>query len=114
MQTKTETVLKEALCLSAKERAGLADHLLSSLDELENTLRARFYNTEGASIKEMPVREMMKSLENEKDISAIVFDGIITQRLDDIAENKKISMLVGIKLGNVFRKPASVQIHTKT
>jgi len=88
--------------------------LLSSLDELENTLRARFYNAELGSTKEMPVREMMKALEDEKDIYAIVFDGIITQRLADLAENKKIGILVGIKLGNVFRKPQSVLIHTKT
>ncbi|MCX6769886.1 MAG: DNA primase DnaG [Candidatus Micrarchaeota archaeon] len=94
--------------------ADVPPQLLASLDELENTLRARFYNAEMASTKEIPVREMMRSLEDEKDIHAIVFDGIITQRLADLAETKKISMLVGIKLGNVFRKPGSVLIHTKT
>ncbi len=99
---------------AAKKPAEVPPALLTSLDELENTLRARFYNAELAAVKEMPVREMMKSLENEKDIHAIVFDGIITQRLADLAENKKIGILVGIKLGNVFRKPASVLIHTKT
>ena len=104
----------QAIAPAAPAPTDVPPAFLSSLDELENTLRARFYNTEGVSIKEMPVREMMKSLENEKDISAIVFDGIITQRLADLAENKKISMLVGIKLGNVFRKPTSVLIHTKT
>ncbi|VVC02161.1 DNA primase DnaG [uncultured archaeon] len=87
--------------------------LLSSLDELENTLRARFYNAELASTKEMPVRDMIKSLEEEKEAYAIVFDGIVTQRLADLAESKKVSALVGIKLGNVFRKPANVLIHTK-
>lgn len=99
------------------QTAKLADvpaPLLGSLDELENTLRARFYNSELVAVKEMPVREMMKSLEDERDVYAIVFDGIITQRLADLAENKKIATLVGIKLGNVFRKPASVLIHTKT
>lgn len=87
--------------------------LLSSLDELENTLRARFYNAELASVKEMPVRDMIKSLDDEKDVYAIVFDGIVTQRLADLADSKKVAALVGIKLGNVFRKPASVLIHTK-
>ena len=62
----------------------------------------------------MPVRDMIKSLEGESGVYAIVFDGIITQRLADLAENKKVAALVGIKLGNVFRKPASVLIHTKT
>ena len=87
--------------------------LLSSLDELENTLRARFYNAELGSTKEMPVRDMIKSLEEEKEVYAIVFDGIVTQRLADLADSKKLSALVGIKLGNVFRKPANVLIHTK-
>ncbi|MEM2137647.1 MAG: DNA primase DnaG [Candidatus Anstonellaceae archaeon] len=94
--------------------ASMPPQLLTSLDELENTLRARFYNSELAPTKEMPVRDMIKALEEEKDVYAIVFDGIITQRLADLAENKKIAALVGIKLGNVFRKPASVLIHTKT
>ncbi|MEM4348788.1 MAG: DNA primase DnaG [Candidatus Anstonellaceae archaeon] len=88
--------------------------LLSALDELENTLRARFYNSELGLVKEIPVRDMIKSLEEEQEIYAIVFDGIITQRLADMAESKKVSILAAIKLGNVFRRPAGVLIYTKT
>ncbi len=87
--------------------------LLASLDELENTLRARFYNEKLEATKEMPVRDMIKSLDDEQGVHAIVFDGIVTQRLADLSDKKKIGVLVGIKLGNVFRKPASVLIHTK-
>ncbi|MFA4983248.1 MAG: DNA primase DnaG [Candidatus Micrarchaeia archaeon] len=97
-----------------KRMADVPPQLLGSLDELENTLRARFYNAAMVSTKEMPVRDMIKSLEAETDVHAIVFDGIVTQRLADMAENKKVAVLVAIKLGNVFRKPASVLIHTKT
>jgi len=88
--------------------------LLSALDELENTLRARFYDAQFATLKEMPVRDMIKALEEEKEIFAIVFDGIVTQRLADLADSKKVAVLVGIKLGNVFRKPSGILIHTKT
>lgn len=105
----------------AKEEAPAANRLaevpgplLASLDELENTLRARFYNSELVSTKEMPVRDMIKSLEEEKDVYAIVFDGIITQRLSDMADSKKVAVVAAMKLGNVFRKPASVLIYTKT
>ena len=94
--------------------ADVPPQLLASLDELENTLRARFYNAELSATKEMPVRDMIKSLEEEQGVYAIVFDGIITQRLADMAENKKVGILAAMKLGNVFRKPASVLIHTKT
>jgi len=87
--------------------------LLASLGELENTLRARFYNSSLEVIKEISVRDMIKTLDEEKDVHAVVFDGIITQRLADLAENKKVGILVGIKLGNVFRHPQSVLLHTK-
>jgi DNA primase len=104
---------KEEAQISSKP-SEVPPELLSSLDELENTLRARFYNAELASTKEMPVRDMIKSLEEETGVYAIVFDGIITQRLADMAENKRVGILAAMKLGNVFRKPASVLIHTKT
>ncbi|OIO21826.1 hypothetical protein COV61_02730 [Candidatus Micrarchaeota archaeon CG11_big_fil_rev_8_21_14_0_20_47_5] len=84
-----------------------------ALDELENTLRARFYSAAGECVKEIPVRDIIKNLEEEASVGAIVFDGIITQRLADMAENKKVKFLFGVKIGNVFRKPASVQIITK-
>lgn len=87
--------------------------LLASLGELENTLRARFYNSNLEVIKEISVRDMIKTLEEEKDVHAVVFDGIITQRLADLAESKKAGILVGVKLGNVFRHPTSVLLHTK-
>jgi len=47
-------------------------------------------------------------------ISAVVFDGIITQRLLDIASNKNVKEIVGIKIGNVVKMPKSVKILTKT
>jgi DNA primase len=87
--------------------------LVTSLNELENTLRARFYDGEAKMIKEIPVRDMIKALESEEGVNAVVFDGIITQRLADLAENKKVPYLLGVKLGNVFRHPAGVTIHTK-
>lgn len=97
-----------------EEKKEVQPLFVSSLEELENTLRARFYNSNLELIREMPVRDMIKNMEEEKEIFAIVFDGIITQRLADLAENKKIAYLIGIKLGNVFRKPANTVLYTKT
>ncbi len=88
--------------------------LMKSLDELENTLRARFYNAKMECRKEIPVRDMIKTIEEEADVSAVVFDGIITQRLVDLAEKKGAQVLIGVKLGNVFRKPAKIRIYTKS
>jgi len=38
-------------------------------------------------------------------ITSVVFDGVITQRIVDIASEKGISNLVGAKIGNLVKTP---------
>lgn len=87
--------------------------LEDSLKDLENTLKAKFYDSNLKQIKELPVRDVIKNLENEKDVSAVVFDGIVTQRLVDLAEAQGVKYLIGIKSGNIFKKPENLIIITK-
>jgi len=98
---------------SAPALASVPNPLLIALGELEGSLKARFYSADFTMLKEIPVRDMIRTLESEPNVYGVVFDGIITQRLADLAETKKAAVLVGVKLGNVFRKPASVLLHTK-
>ena len=86
---------------------------MKELDDLNNTLRARFYNANLEKITEMPVRDVIKSLEETHGVEAIVFDGIITQRLVDLASNKGVKMLIGVKIGNVNKTPEGIEIITK-
>jgi hypothetical protein len=46
-------------------------------------------------------------------VNTLVFDGIITQRLIDIAAEKGIKTIVGSKLGNVSKQLTSIEILTK-
>ena len=46
-------------------------------------------------------------------MSAVVFDGIITQRILDIAADNKIATIVGTKMGNITKQPTSVEVWTK-
>ncbi|MGV8176750.1 MAG: DNA primase DnaG [Candidatus Bilamarchaeaceae archaeon] len=89
------------------------EQVLAELDELNNTLRARLYNDAYELINEIPVRDVIKSLEATADVKTIVFDGIITQRLVDLAEGKGVSLLVGVKLGNVNKRPQKLELVTK-
>lgn len=93
--------------------AEVPEELRKSLAELENTLRARLYDGSGNLKSEIPVRDLIKSLQESEGVSAVVLDGIITQRLVDLAESKGVKMLLGVKLGNIFRKPEGVLISTK-
>lgn len=89
------------------------DDLISELEALGNTLKARFYNSEFERVKEIPVRDVIKALGEVNDIKAIVFDGIITQRLVDLAASRGVKTIVGVKIGNVNKKPEGIEIITK-
>lgn len=90
------------------------ESLIKELDELNNTLKARFYDSNFDRIKEVQVRDVIKALEETRNVEAIVFDGIITQRLADLAANKNVKLLVGVKIGNVSKTPDGIEIITKT
>ena len=67
-------------------------------------------NKDLSASAEVPIREIMSSLSDAKEVYAVVLDGIVTQRLIDLAEQKQAKFLVGIRTGNVTRKPAGLRI----
>jgi DNA primase len=83
------------------------------LDDISGSLKAVLFDANNKEIKKIPVRELTDSLKKSNNISTVVFDGIITQRLLDIASSKNVKEIIGIKLGNVIKIPSSVRILTK-
>jgi len=72
------------------------------------------FGANGAVIKEMPVKELVSSLkEGTEGVTAVVFDGIVTQRILDIAAEKNIGTIVGTKMGNITKQPSNVDVWTK-
>jgi len=88
--------------------------LLKELGKINNTLRSKFYNKKGVMTKEVPVKDMVKTLDELEDTDTIIFDGIITQRLVDLAAKRGVTTLVGLKIGNVSKAPPSIEIITRT
>ncbi len=75
---------------------------------------ARLLNSKGNVVAEIPVRDLANVLNSEKKaISAVVFDGVITQRLVDIASKKGLKTIVGTKMGDVTKLPKSIKIWTR-
>ncbi|MEW6748670.1 MAG: DNA primase DnaG [Candidatus Micrarchaeota archaeon] len=89
------------------------DDLMKELESLANTLKARFYNEKLERMSEVPVRDVIKSLGEANGVHAIVFDGIITQRLADLASKQGVKLLIGLKTGNVNKVPDNIEIVTK-
>jgi len=80
------------------------------LKELEGSLRARFLDDSLKPLSEVPIRDIMKTLTDAHKVHAIVLDGIITQRLLDLAEQKGTKYLVGIRAGNLTRQTEKVKM----
>ena len=84
------------------------------INELGSTSKAKILGPDMAIIKEVPVRELVTTLKADaKGVDAVVFDGIVTQRILDIASDKKISTIIGTKMGNITKQPTSVDVWSK-
>ncbi len=94
--------------------AGMPDELKVHLDELNGTLKARLLDSTNAVVKELPVRDLITEInKSEEGYNTIILDGIITQRLMDLASTKKIKSIVGIKEGNITKRAKNVDTFTK-
>ncbi|MDD5163965.1 MAG: DNA primase DnaG [Candidatus ainarchaeum sp.] len=71
------------------------------MQQLQNSLKARFLDEQNNTIKEVSVRDMLKEMQETQNSKAVVFDGIVTKRLVDAAEQKNINYLVGVKKGRI-------------
>ncbi|UCB61424.1 MAG: DNA primase [Candidatus Bathyarchaeota archaeon] len=80
--------------------------------ELEGTLEAVLLSEKMEQIGRLPVSELAESLKQTKDVDTIVFDGVITQRLVDLANQKKVKHLVAARVSDVVKQPLNVNLIT--
>lgn len=86
--------------------------IVHAVNALRETLEAIIFDEKGAEINRIPVSELAEKLKGSKGAHAVVFDGIITQRLLDIAEENKISIVIGDRISNIAKKPVDLKILT--
>ncbi len=81
--------------------------------DLSGTLKAYLLDTEVKIIKEVAVRDLAMALKDSKEkVTTVIFDGVVTQRLVEIASEKDVEYLVGAKVGNITKKPADLRLLT--
>jgi DNA primase len=87
----------------------------SHAEALKGTLTARILDSEDRVMEEIAVRDLASRLKTSKDnIQSVVFDGVITQRLVDIASSNAIKNLIGVKIGNIAKVPADMEVLTSS
>jgi len=113
IEVAQEKEIKEDKKESEKIVTDKQENYSKILDDISGSLKAVLFDANNNEIKKIPVRELTDSLKKSNNISTVVFDGIITQRLLDIANSKNVKEIIGIKLGNVIKIPSSVRVITK-
>ena len=89
--------------LRPEEFSGLAS-------ELEGTLEAVLLNEELKEIARVPVQELAQKLKEMDGVYAVIFDGVITQRILDVAQSKGIRYVVGARMMGGVRPPRGVEV----
>jgi DNA primase len=86
--------------------------IVKATKELEGTLEAILLNEKMKQIERIPVSELAEKLQQAKDVDTVVFDGVITQRLIDIASERNIKYLVAARVSDVVKQPLNVHLLT--
>ena len=82
------------------------------VESVDGTLKAIVLNDKLEQVKEIPVGEITDAISSLDKIHAIVFDGVITQRLIDLASEKGVGLLIGARRGNIAKQPVNITIKT--
>ncbi|WP_440059976.1 DNA primase DnaG [Thermogladius sp. 4427co] len=97
-----------------KEEITLPASIQEDVKSLIGTLEAILYDQSWNKIKRIPTRDLVDELSNiqQGSVHAIVFDGIVTQRLVDKASEKNVKIIIGAKIGKLTTKPPELLLLT--
>ena len=91
----------------------LLSQLATGLNELSGTLRSRLYSSNGTLIKEVPIRELLATLQDARSTYAVVLDGVITQRLLELSIERGVKAIYGIRANPMPRKHPEMILYTR-
>ena len=82
--------------------------------KLPGTLEAIIYGPDWKPLKRIPVRELYDTLKQMEpgQVKAVISDSIITQRIVDVAMEKKIPLIIGARVGNIVKKNGDITLLT--
>jgi len=80
--------------------------------ELEGTLEAVLLNEKLEQIERLPVSQLAEKLQQTEGVDTVIFDGIITQRIVDVANEKNIKKIIASRVSEAVKPSLTVQLMT--
>jgi DNA primase len=96
----------------------LPQDLVNKARELRGTLEGLLLDQNMGELARLPVSELAGKLALPREngglqgVETIIFDGVVTQRVLDLAEERGVKLIVGDRIAELSRRPSSVRIMT--
>jgi len=95
-----------------RQKIEVPDAVSQAAKALVGTLEAVLLNEKLELIEHLPVSQLAEKLQQTTDVNTIVFDGIITQRIVDIAADKNIKRIVASRISEAVKPALNVELIT--
>jgi len=95
-----------------RQSVAVDEVFVSKIGDIKEAFKAVLFDADKKIIVECGVAELAKKLEEQETVPTVVFDGVITQRLVDIAIKKKTELLIGAAVADIDVKQNGLKIVT--
>jgi len=95
-----------------KQKIEVPKEIAETMKGLDGTLEAILLNEKLEQLERLPVSKLAEKLQQAEGIDTVIFDGIITQRIVDIASEKNIKRIIASRLSDAVKPSLTVQLTT--
>jgi DNA primase len=95
-----------------RPKVEVPDEIGKAAKALQGTLEAVLLNAKLEQMERLPVSQLAEKLQHVKGVDTVVFDGIITQRIVDVAGDKNIKRIVASRLSEAVKPALNVELVT--
>ncbi len=95
-----------------RKKVLVTKEIVEAASKLKGTLEAILLNDQMQEVGRMPVSELADKIREAENVNTVVFDGVTTQRLIDVASEKNIKFLVAARISEVVKQPLNVNLLT--
>jgi DNA primase len=85
---------------------------IKAVTDVKESFKAILFGSDKKVLVECGVADLAKTLESQDSVDAVIFDGVVTQRLVDVANSKKVTLLIGAAKADIEKKPATMRVAT--
>ncbi|MGB9777933.1 MAG: DNA primase DnaG [Candidatus Bathyarchaeales archaeon] len=107
-----EEALKPQPQRREKHKIEIPKEIAQITKSLEGTLEAILLNEKLEQIERLPVSQLAEKLQQIEGVNTVVFDGVITQRIVDVASEKNIKNIIASRISDAVKPPLNVQLLT--